>query len=114
MTEGLSHAQACERVYLVKTDGLVIKSRKTLSEQQVPFAKDGPDLKDLYEVVKVENIDIHTKIGTNPPPKLGSETVRNHWSFHHPRRLLRIHHQGDGGIQQTSIDFRTFQSDRQV
>jgi hypothetical protein len=31
----------------------VIKSRKTLSEQQMPFAKDGPDLKDLHEVVKV-------------------------------------------------------------
>lgn len=61
MTEGLSHAQACQRVYLVKTDGLVIKSRKTLSEQQVPFAKDGPDLKDLEEVVKVEKASLHPK-----------------------------------------------------
>ena len=51
--EGLSTAAACARVFLVKTDGLVIKSRKTLSEQQMPFAKDGPDLKDLYDVVKV-------------------------------------------------------------
>lgn len=51
--EGLSQEQACSRIFLVKTDGLVIKSRKTLSEQQMPFAKDGPDLKDLEEVVKV-------------------------------------------------------------
>jgi len=51
--EGLSKEKARERIFLVKTDGLIIKKRQTLSEQQIPFAKDGPDLKDLYEIVKV-------------------------------------------------------------
>nr|CAD2184340.1 unnamed protein product [Meloidogyne enterolobii] len=50
--EGLSKEKARERIFLVKTDGLIIKKRQTLSEQQIPFAKDGPDLKDLYEIVK--------------------------------------------------------------
>ena len=51
--EGLTYEQACDRIYLVKTDGLVIKSRKTLLDQQIPFAKNGPDLTDLHEIVKV-------------------------------------------------------------
>uniref|UniRef100_A0A1I8BK30 Malic enzyme n=1 Tax=Meloidogyne hapla TaxID=6305 RepID=A0A1I8BK30_MELHA len=65
-SEGLSKEKARERIFLVKTDGLIIKKRQTLSEQQVPFAKDGPDLKDLYEIVK----------SVKPTAIIGVSTIR--------------------------------------
>lgn len=68
--EGLSHAQACARVFLVKTDGLVIEKRQNLSEQQVPFAKPGPDLKDLCQIVEA----------VKPTAIIGVSTMRGAFS----------------------------------
>uniref|UniRef100_A0A914GT99 Malic enzyme n=1 Tax=Globodera rostochiensis TaxID=31243 RepID=A0A914GT99_GLORO len=64
--EGLSREEACKRIFLVKSDGLVIKSRKNLMEVQKPFAKEMADLKDLADVVKA----------VQPSAIIGVSTIR--------------------------------------
>uniref|UniRef100_A0A914H4B1 Malic enzyme n=1 Tax=Globodera rostochiensis TaxID=31243 RepID=A0A914H4B1_GLORO len=50
--EGLSRQNACERIFLFKSDGLVTKSRQNLMDEQKAFAKEMAEMKELADVVK--------------------------------------------------------------
>lgn len=50
--EGLSEAEARERIALIDVNGLIESSRTDLNEWQKPFAHDATPTKDLLEVVK--------------------------------------------------------------
>ncbi|RCN41596.1 hypothetical protein ANCCAN_12464 [Ancylostoma caninum] len=60
--EGMSEAEACEKIFMFDIDGLITKTRlPTLLPRHKRFAKDLPDTKDLYEVVKM--VRPHALIG---------------------------------------------------
>ncbi|KAL6735169.1 hypothetical protein Aduo_005635 [Ancylostoma duodenale] len=62
--EGMSEAEACEKIFMFDIDGLITKNRvPTLLPRHKRFAKDLPDTKDLYEVVKM--VQPHALIGAS-------------------------------------------------
>ncbi|KAK6734218.1 hypothetical protein RB195_017789 [Necator americanus] len=60
--EGISEEEACQNIFMFDIDGLITKSRMdSLLPRHRRFAKDLPDTKDLYEVVKM--VKPHALIG---------------------------------------------------
>lgn len=49
--EGLSEAEAADRIYMMDIDGLITKSRGGSTRHNI-FAKDMPETKDLHEIIK--------------------------------------------------------------
>ncbi|TRY59302.1 hypothetical protein DNTS_033542 [Danionella cerebrum] len=50
--EGVSHAEAVKRVWMVDSKGLIVKGRSHLNHEKEEFAQDHPHLKTLEEVVE--------------------------------------------------------------
>lgn len=48
--EGIPREKTYERIYFMDIDGLITKKRKSLSQHQVPFAKDMEECNDLLKV----------------------------------------------------------------
>ncbi|EPB71092.1 malic enzyme domain protein [Ancylostoma ceylanicum] len=60
--EGMSEEEACEKIFMFDIDGLITKNRvPSLMPRHKRFAKDLPDTKNLYEVVKM--VRPHALIG---------------------------------------------------
>lgn len=65
-SEGLSREEAGERIFMMDIDGLITKSRKNMNPRHAIFAKDLPETKDLFELVKM----------VRPGALIGASTVR--------------------------------------
>ena len=50
--DGLSFEDACNRICLIDSRGLIEKTRTDLTEHKKLFAKDMPPSKDLTEIIK--------------------------------------------------------------
>ncbi|VDN58563.1 unnamed protein product, partial [Dracunculus medinensis] len=51
--EGIPREKTYERIYFMDIDGLITKKRKSLSQHQVPFAKDMEECNDLLKLIKI-------------------------------------------------------------
>lgn len=49
--EGAKREEALKSIWLIDSKGLVVKSRKDLSSHKITYAQDGPEIKDLDEIV---------------------------------------------------------------
>ena len=55
MKDGLSHAEACSKIWLIDSNGLLIKNRSDggITGHKVQFAKDNPPMNKLNEIVRL-------------------------------------------------------------
>uniref|UniRef100_A0A4D5RBB1 Malic enzyme n=1 Tax=Scolopendra viridis TaxID=118503 RepID=A0A4D5RBB1_SCOVI len=53
MAEGISYENACSKVWLCDSEGLLVKSRTDLNSSKVGFAKDAEQLKSLVDMLKI-------------------------------------------------------------
>uniref|UniRef100_A0A0K0FYD7 Malic enzyme n=1 Tax=Strongyloides venezuelensis TaxID=75913 RepID=A0A0K0FYD7_STRVS len=81
LTEGLSHDEACDRIYLMDIDGLITKNRmNNLGERHIPFAKDLPDTKSLLDVINT----------VQPNGIIGASTVKGAFTPEIIKRMAEI------------------------
>jgi len=71
-SEGLTHEQALDQIYIINSKGLAtVKRQKELDPRLIPFAKkDVPEMKELLEIVKT----------VKPDALIGVSTVANSFS----------------------------------
>lgn len=67
MKDGLSHAEACSKIWLIDSNGLLIKNRSDggITGHKVQFAKDNPPMNKLNEIVRLVKPTV--LIGNIPP-----------------------------------------------
>lgn len=71
--EGASSEEAKKRIFLIDSKGLVVKSRNDLSHHKAAFAQDGPQIKDLEEIINhVKPVAI---IGASAQGKAFTESI---------------------------------------
>jgi hypothetical protein len=81
----LSLKQANQRIYLVDSQGLVVKSRTGLNDEKLPYAHDHPAIKDLKDIV--------TSVKPTCLPALRRRCTRPHTERAECRRAGRLESQ---------------------